>query len=37
MNIRLEDEEFMDLAAVMEEAILRINTPRPMPRYGRVQ
>ena len=37
MNIRLEDDEFMDLAAVLEEAILRINAPRAAARYGRVQ
>lgn len=38
LNLRLEDDEFQDLIAVIGEAALRSGTPPPLPaRYGRVQ
>jgi hypothetical protein len=37
MNLRLEDEEFQELAAVIGEAALHPDANRPGPRYGRLQ
>jgi hypothetical protein len=40
MNVRLEEDEFQELAAVVAQAAQRSNTAtpsRPAPRYGRVQ
>ena len=38
VNLRLEDDEFTDLAAVVAEAALRIGAPRlTHVKYGRVQ
>jgi hypothetical protein len=38
VNLRLEDDEFRDLASVVGEAALRVGGPRLSPaKYGRVQ
>jgi hypothetical protein len=38
VNLRLEDDEFQDLATVVAEAALRVGTPRlTQTKYGRVQ
>ena len=38
VNLRLEDDEFQDLASVVGQAVLRIGGPRLTPaKYGRVQ
>jgi hypothetical protein len=37
MNLRLDDDEFQELAAVIGEAALRTAATRPAQRYGRVQ
>jgi hypothetical protein len=38
INLRLEDDEFQDLIAVIGEAALRAGATVPLPaRYGRVQ
>jgi len=37
MNLRLEDAEFQELAAVIGQAAARAGAMRPSPRYGRVQ
>jgi len=38
VNLRLEDNEFHDLATVVSEATLRVGGPRlSQTRYGRVQ
>lgn len=37
MNLRLEDEEFQELAAVIGEAAHRAGPTRRSARYGRVQ
>lgn len=38
VNLRLEDDEFQDLATVVAEAALRLGAPRlSQVKYGRVQ